>query len=82
MLSPKSMPIILQLLLVPIVIGVGVEQVDECTPPVFREALSSMMTIHYDDLTCCNEDLDVEWSLLSILHSRRLGLAWKRVGGG
>lgn len=66
-LLPKSIPVILQLLLVPIMIGVGVEQVDECIPPMFREALYITVTIRYDGITCSSEDLVLVGSLLSVL---------------
>ncbi|CAA2995412.1 Hypothetical predicted protein [Olea europaea subsp. europaea] len=76
MLESKINPMILQLLLTPIVPGVGVEQLDECVPSMFREVLPIMVPVGYDGLIGENEESVIFWRPLGVLPLRGLGRAW------
>ncbi|CAA3013657.1 Hypothetical predicted protein, partial [Olea europaea subsp. europaea] len=82
MLLLMSIPMILKLLLAPIIIEVGVEKVEECIPSLFREAFFVTVTIHYEGLTCGNENSVLAWIPLDVLLGRCLGLAWRRIRRG
>lgn len=71
---------ILQLLLGPDVSGVGVEQLDHLVPTVFSEAFPFTVTVGYHRLAGGNEYVVITFAPMGDLLSRRLGLAWRRVG--
>ncbi|CAA2964901.1 Hypothetical predicted protein [Olea europaea subsp. europaea] len=79
-LELKIILVILQLLPTPIMLGVGVEQLDKCVLAMFREALPITVTIGYDDLTGDNEDSVIFWCPLGNPPPRGLGRAWWEIG--